>query len=74
MSNSVTLNDLPILPKDFCKQCPEEQRDGCLQCMQTTKHVATCNINEYGIQENTEYYGNDAKKCCAIELKRKTAT
>lgn len=71
--NSVTLDDLPNVSKNFCNNCPEEQRDDCLRCMETTKHVATYTTAEYGIQEQTEYHGENAKKCCAIDLKKNTA-
>jgi len=73
MNNSVTLDDLPIVPTNFCKNCPEEHRNACLQCLETTKHVAMNTTTEYGIQANTEYHGENAKKCCAIDLKKNTA-
>tara|TARA_B000000441_G_C21577622_1_gene252372 strand:- start:394 stop:519 length:126 start_codon:yes stop_codon:yes gene_type:complete len=38
--------------------------------METTRHVATHTTMEYGINKNTEYHGENAKKCCAIDLKK----
>ena len=68
--SEITLDDVPVPTEDFCKNAPEEYRDQCRRCLNTTTYECTRDNPEFGLKKTDTLQGDMAKKCCALEMRK----
>ena len=49
--SEITLDDVPVPTEDFCKNAPEEYRDQCRRCLDTTTYECTRDNPEFGLKK-----------------------
>ena len=68
MSEAITLNDIPQVPTAFCENAPD--KDACQKCMGVTEYTCTMDMPEFDLKKGALLKGDNAVKCCALELKK----
>jgi len=65
-----SLRDVPSVPTSFCENAPD--KEACNKCLGVNNYTCTMDIPEFSLKKGSVLNGEDAVKCCALELKKKS--